>query len=155
MLSHLICIGILALVVFQFLQITDNQLRLSFLDIGQGDSILIQTPEHQNILIDAGEGSQVIGELGKQMGFFDKTINLFILTHPHRDHFGGLLEILQKYSVKQIMLTGVISNDQAKIMAMGKPRINRNATPEWNQSGKRRAGTKVSDTCNNNQATTK
>ncbi len=91
----------------------NQPLLLSALNVGQGDAIFIQTPEHHNILVDAGEGGQVVDELGKQLGFFDKTIDLFILTHPHRDHYGGFLEALQKYEVKNIALTGVSSHDAA------------------------------------------
>ncbi|MBU0727336.1 MBL fold metallo-hydrolase [Patescibacteria group bacterium] len=91
--------------------IANNNLRTSVLSVGQGDAILIQTPEYKNILIDAGENGQVIEELGKQLSFFDQTIDLFILTHPHLDHFGGLFEILNKYDVKQVMMTGVASEN--------------------------------------------
>ncbi|MBU0577735.1 MBL fold metallo-hydrolase [Patescibacteria group bacterium] len=84
---------------------------MSFLDVGQGDAILIQTPEYKNVLIDAGENGAVVEELGEQIGFFNQEIDLFILTHPHRDHFGGFLDVIQKYPVKQVMITGVISSD--------------------------------------------
>jgi len=99
------------LVLFQMSAIANNNLRTSVLSVGQGDAILIQTPEYKNILIDAGENGQVIEELGKQLSFFDQTIDLFILTHPHLDHFGGLFEILNKYDVKQVMMTGVASEN--------------------------------------------
>jgi competence protein ComEC len=110
-LSHLILLGILILAVFQLLQIADSRLQVAVLDVGQGDSILIQTPEHKNILIDAGENSQAINQLGDKINFFNKSIDLFILTHPHSDHFGGFLDVIQKYQVKQVMLTGAVSND--------------------------------------------
>jgi len=110
-LSHLICLGILLLVLFQLSQIIDSGLAMTVLDVGQGDAILIRTSEYKNILIDAGEGGQINDELGKRIGFFDKTIDLFILTHPHFDHFGGLLDVMQKYQVKQIVMTGVDSDD--------------------------------------------
>jgi competence protein ComEC len=111
-LSHLICLGILLLAITQLHQIIGSDLNVSVLDVGQGDAILIQTPEYKNVLIDAGEGGLINDELGKRMGFFDKTIDLFILTHPHFDHFGGLLDVIQKYRIKQILMTGVNSDDQ-------------------------------------------
>ncbi|MCK5610341.1 MBL fold metallo-hydrolase [Candidatus Pacearchaeota archaeon] len=106
----LILIGLLFLVTIQCFAV-HQKLTVSFLDVGQGDAIFIQTPEHHNILIDAGAGAMVVDEMSKAMNFFDKTIDLFILTHPHRDHYGGILDVLQKYDIEKIMLTGVVTND--------------------------------------------
>ena len=74
----------------------DNRLRVSFFDVGQGDAILIQTPNHQDILADDGPSAQAVsGELGKRLPFWDRTIELVVLTHPHTDHLNGLLEVPQ------------------------------------------------------------
>ncbi len=82
----------------------DDNLHVSFLDVGEGDAILIQTPTHQDILIDGGPSPQSIGlELGKKLPFWDRTIDLVILTHPHADHLAGLIEVLQRYKVKQVL----------------------------------------------------
>ena len=102
---NLIGVGMLFLVVFQISNIHQD-LTVSVLDIGQGDAILIQTPNYHNILIDAGPDSKVVDELGDTISFFDKTIDIFLLTHPHRDHYGGVLDVMQKYEIKK-----VISND--------------------------------------------
>lgn len=107
---YLMCIGFLFLAVFQLID-THHNLKVSVLDVGQGDSILIQTPEYHNILIDAGPDSKVVDQLGSELGFFDKTIDLFILTHPHNDHYGGVLDVMQKYRIKKVVLTGVASGD--------------------------------------------
>jgi competence protein ComEC len=82
----------------------DDQLHVSFLDVGEGDAILIQTPTHQDILVDGGPSPQAIGlELGEKLPFWDRTIDLVILTHPHADHLTGLIEVLQRYKVKQVL----------------------------------------------------
>jgi len=82
----------------------DDNLHVSFLDVGQGDAILIQTPMHQDILVDCGPNtSDVINALGKKMPFWDRTIDLLVLTHPHADHLTGLLEVLNRYRVKQVL----------------------------------------------------
>jgi competence protein ComEC len=82
----------------------DNQLHVSFLDVGQGDAILIQTPNHQDILVDGGPSAQSISQqLSKHLPFWDRTIELVVLTHPHEDHLTGLLEVLQRYKVKQVL----------------------------------------------------
>jgi len=83
-------------------------LEVDFLDVGQGDAILIKTPDHQRILIDGGPSNAVVNKLGENLPFFDKKIDLIILTHPHADHLDGLIEILKRYEVKKILSTGVI-----------------------------------------------
>ena len=102
----------MCLAILQFSQLGSG-LRVGFLDVGQGDAILIQTPEHHQILIDAGPGSQVLEGLGRRMRFFDKTIDFFVLTHPDRDHFGGILDVMQKYKIGVILMSGVVSGDLA------------------------------------------
>lgn len=82
----------------------DNKLHINVLDVGQGDAILIQTPNRQDILVDGGPSAQAIsGELGKYLPFWDRTIELVVLTHPHADHLNGLIETLKRYRVKQIL----------------------------------------------------
>ncbi len=103
---------VLALSLHQFIQITGSQYELSFLDVGQGDAILIQTPEFKNILIDAGPDGKVVDELSKKLNFFNQKIDLFIVTHPDLDHYGGVLDIFQKYPVGAVMITGIAVHNQ-------------------------------------------
>jgi competence protein ComEC len=96
------------LVWVAFLNMPDDKLHVSILDVGQGDAILIQTPNHQDILIDGGPSPQAISlELGKKLPFWDKTIDLVILTQPQADHVAGLIEVLQQYKVQQIIEPGI------------------------------------------------
>ncbi|MBI4975261.1 MBL fold metallo-hydrolase [Candidatus Peregrinibacteria bacterium] len=90
-------------------QIPDNKFHIYFLDIGQGDSVLIKTPQNHQMLIDGGPNSSVIERLSGIMPFFDNSIDFIILTHPHADHVNGLIEVLKKYSVNAILMTGVSS----------------------------------------------
>jgi len=101
---------ILSLTVWLYFYHPTENLTVNFLDIGQGDGILIQTPHDQNILIDGGDGAQILQQLPKFMPFYDRTIDLMILTHPHDDHVGGLSYILKRYRVKRILYTGVVHN---------------------------------------------
>lgn len=87
-----------------------RDLMVDFLNIGQGDSIFIETPGNQQILIDGGPDSKILEKLGKEMPFYDRTIDLIILTHPEKDHLVGLLEVLRRYKVKNILWTGVVRN---------------------------------------------
>jgi len=95
---------IAVLVSFTAATLPDDNLHISFLDVGQGDAILIQTPAHQDILIDGGPSPQAIGlGLSQKMPFWDRTIDLLVLTHPHTDHITGLIEVLHRYQVKQVV----------------------------------------------------
>ncbi len=96
------------------LTLPDNRLHVSFLNVGQGDAILIQTPNRQDILIDGGPSPQAINlELSKKLPFWDRTIDLVILTQPEADHVTGLVEVLHRYQVKQVLEPGTTSNTPA------------------------------------------
>lgn len=110
-LSHFIFVLILGLSLSQFFEIKEQKASLTFLDIGQGDSILIETEDGKNILIDAGPDGKIVDQLSSKLNFFNQKIDLFILTHPHVDHYGGILDVMQKYPVKTVMLTGIASED--------------------------------------------
>ncbi len=84
-------------------------LKVVFFDIGQGDSIFIESPQKHQILIDGGPSNKVIEKLGFEMPFWDKKIDLIILTHPDYDHLRGLLDVLDNYTVGNIMWTGELS----------------------------------------------
>jgi len=88
-----------------------QNLVVDFLSVGQGDSAFIQTPEGHQILIDGGPGSAVLEKLSALMPFWDKSIDLIILTHPESDHMQGILEVLQRYKVDNFLWTGVVKND--------------------------------------------
>jgi competence protein ComEC len=85
-----------------------NELKVYYLDVGQGDSTLIRTPGGQDILIDGGPDNTVIGKLGKYLPVNDWDIELMILSHPHSDHVTGLVEVLKRYQVDEIWMTGAI-----------------------------------------------
>jgi len=81
----------------------DAHLHISFLNVGQGDAILLQKG-NQQVLVDGGPNPQAISlGLGNKMPFWDRTLDLVILTHPSADHVTGLVEVLQRYKVKQVL----------------------------------------------------
>lgn len=81
--------------------------KLYFFDVGQGDAIYLRTPAGNDVLIDGGPGDVVLSKLGNVMPFADRTIELVILTHPHADHVSGLVEILKRYHIQEVMLPEV------------------------------------------------
>ncbi len=107
--TAIICLsGAVALISFSFHR--DNVLKIFFLDVGQGDAILIQTPTHQNILIDGGPDNSVLAKLGQYLPWLSRDLDLVILTHPHADHLYGLIEVLKRYQVKKIINTNINYN---------------------------------------------
>jgi competence protein ComEC len=88
--------------------IADNQdLKVEFFDVGQGDSAFVRTPENYQILIDGGPSSAVLSKLSQNMPFWDRALDLVILSHPESDHMQGLLEVLKRYKADYILWTGV------------------------------------------------
>ena len=83
-------------------------LKIAFLDVGQGDAELIIAPDKSKILIDGGPDARVLGELAAELPFYDRELDLVLLTHPHADHLDGLLPVLENYKVKKVLLTGVV-----------------------------------------------
>lgn len=85
----------------------DAACRLSALDVGQGDALLIRTPDRQDILIDGGPSTNFYQQIGQTLPPGDHDLELIILTHPHADHVNGLVEVLKRFDVHKILDTGV------------------------------------------------
>lgn len=90
-----------------------STLELHMLDVGQGDAILLRTAEGQNILVDGGPGQTVLEELGEVLSPFDRRLDLVILTHPHEDHVAGLVPVLQRFEVGEVLLSAPEYSNQA------------------------------------------
>ena len=86
-------------------------LSVYFLDVGQGDAILVETPERRHLLLDGGPNRAVLSELGKILPFADKTIDVMIESHPDKDHIGGLPEVVGRYEVGLFLEPGVESDN--------------------------------------------
>ncbi|MFP7494309.1 ComEC/Rec2 family competence protein [Terribacillus saccharophilus] len=84
---------------------SDN-LHIHFLDVGQGDSMLIETPSHYTILIDGGDGEagEKVVALLRAKGI--EELDLVVATHPDIDHIGGLLPVLEEFKVKRVLDSG-------------------------------------------------
>ncbi|OGY78027.1 MAG: hypothetical protein A2550_01875 [Candidatus Jacksonbacteria bacterium RIFOXYD2_FULL_43_21] len=85
-----------------------GKLKIIYFDVGQGDAAYIRTAGGQDILIDAGPSDVILSKLGEAMPFYDRTLDIIILSHPHADHSTGLVGVLNNYSVRQVYLTGVV-----------------------------------------------
>ena len=86
----------------------DGRLHVTFLDVGQGDAILIETPSGRQVLVDGGPDPRVaLRALGERMPFWDRSIDLVVLTHPQEDHLAGLVGVLERYRVGRVIEPGV------------------------------------------------
>ena len=84
-------------------------LEVDFFDIGQGDAIFFEGPNGEQILIDGGPDSTILEKLGKEMGYFDRRVDIVVATHPDKDHVGGLMDVLKYYNVGEVWI-GVLEN---------------------------------------------
>ncbi len=108
MLVSIAALAVLAcLVWYALLRESRGVLSVTFLDVGQGDSILIETPSGRQVLIDGGLGRAVLRELSKQLPWYDRTLDVVIATHPDADHIGGLVDVLSRYHVSRIVHSSV------------------------------------------------
>lgn len=89
-----------------------KNLKVYFLDVGQGDAIFIESPSHGRVLIDGGKNRKVVSELGKILPFADRRIDVVIATHPDSDHIGGLPEVVRRYKVGLVIEPGVESDNE-------------------------------------------
>ncbi len=85
---------------------SQENLQISFLDIGQGDSIYIRSPSGKDMLIDGGRSSVVLQRLSAVMPWHDRHIDIVLATHPDADHIGGLPDILKRYEVGMLVESG-------------------------------------------------
>lgn len=90
-------------IYFAFSVSQNNYLKVSFMDVGQGDSIIFQTPKGGKVLIDGGRDKTVLTRLGQELPLLSKNIDIVVATHDDSDHITGLIYVLQNYRVKVLL----------------------------------------------------
>jgi competence protein ComEC len=89
----------------------DGRLHVLFLDVGQGDCVLVQSPTGRTVLIDGGpDGQTTCTLIDSHRPFWDRSIDVVVTTHPHVDHLGGLLSVVERYDTG-VLLEPAISGD--------------------------------------------
>lgn len=93
-----------ALIWAAALSLPDGKLHVVIADVGQGDAVLITTPRGRSMLVDGGPNPLAAARLlGDALPFWDRSVDLVVLTHPHADHIAGLPEVLRRYDVDRIL----------------------------------------------------
>ena len=81
------------------------------MQVNRGDAIWFQTPHGKEVLIDGGDDIRILSELEKYRPFWDRSIDILIITHPDKDHYGGAIEVLKRFDVQNVILTGALKSD--------------------------------------------
>jgi len=87
-------------------------LTVAFLDVGQGDAIFIESPTGKQILLDGGPDGSILSGIGALLPFYDRSIDMLIVSNPDKDHFAGFIDVLKNYQVGNIMEPGTIPNTE-------------------------------------------
>lgn len=82
---------------------------MAFLEVGQGDATYIRTTTGADVFIDGGPDRTVLERTSEVMQPFDATIETLILTHPDADHITGVVELVKRYDVQQIVTTALLA----------------------------------------------
>jgi len=90
-------------------QLPDGWLHLVFCDVGQGDAILVVKGSNQ-VLIDGGPNEKVLTCLSNHLPFWDRQIELVVATHPEADHLTGLVSVIQRYIILQIVSNSLLAD---------------------------------------------
>ncbi len=94
---------LLAALIYYVAYFAQDLPEIDFLDIGQGDASLIKLPNNKVILIDGGPNNLVLKRLGENLPFYQRKIDLIILSHFHDDHLIGLIEIIKRYKIGTVV----------------------------------------------------
>ncbi len=88
-----------------------HPLRIYVLDVGQGDAIYVEAPNGNSLLLDGGPDRSVLRRLGEIMPWYRRSIDLIALSHPHKDHFEGLIDVVSRYKVGGLVGSGTQTDD--------------------------------------------
>ena len=92
-----------------YINTNNNLLKVHYLDVGQGDSMFIELPNNETMLIDAAESYQSENIINYLKNLNYQKIDYVIGTHPHTDHIGGLKNIINTFEIGKIYMPKVVS----------------------------------------------
>lgn len=113
-LAILVAVAVIAdiCIVAVFLRTAPHNLRVTFLNVGQGDAVFVEGPNGNQLLYDAGPPSgAVLRELSRVMPFWDRSIDVAVFSHPDMDHIGGFIDVFARYKVDLAITDGAKSDN--------------------------------------------
>ena len=113
---YLLLLLVLSLAVIAVFQLPDKNLHIIACNVGEGDATLLVYANTQ-VLIDGGPDKKVLSCLGKYLPFYDRSLELVILTHPDRDHLFGLIDVLRNYKVDNFLYNPInVSKPEYRVL---------------------------------------
>ncbi|MFA6095282.1 MAG: ComEC/Rec2 family competence protein [Candidatus Paceibacterota bacterium] len=107
----ILALGLACLAYVAWLKHQDRNLRVYFLDVGQGDAIYVRAPGGHDMLVDGGPSGIVLRRLSEVMPFYDRSIDVLVETHPDADHIGGLPQVMKRFRIGVFLEPGVESEN--------------------------------------------
>ncbi len=101
----LVCV--IAVGIWTFQAKEPSTLRMWFADVGQGDGIIIRTPDQSTIIVDGGPSRSFLKDVDQRVPINDKDIDLLVATHPDADHITGLVPLLESGRVRHVLINRV------------------------------------------------
>lgn len=105
-------VAFLILVLLVAKDVLQKRTRIVFCDVNNGDGIYMRLYPQIDILMDAGNGRDMLDCLGKYMPLYDSTIEYVFITHPHKDHYGGYQYILDRYNILTLVAPDIKTSSQ-------------------------------------------
>ncbi|MDO8575201.1 MAG: MBL fold metallo-hydrolase [bacterium] len=96
-----------------FREYDDGNLKVVYLDIGQGDATYIESPNHTSVLIDGGPENKLLRQMTGSVPFYKKDIDIIILTNPDTDHLSGFIELCERYHIGLFFEPGTLASSTA------------------------------------------
>ena len=113
---NLLLLTLIGLILLAWQQWPKPQLKLVFCSVGQGDATLM-IYQDQQILVDGGPNNRVLDCLGRHLPFWDRQLELVIASHAEADHITGLIEVVKRYQVDQLLAVNE-ANDTAEYRSL-------------------------------------
>jgi competence protein ComEC len=85
----------------------DGKLHIIFCDVGQGDAAYVRFPDGRDMVVDGGPNDRVMDCLGRHMPFWDRHLDMVVMTHPQKDHMHGLIALMDRFSVGYFLRSDV------------------------------------------------
>jgi competence protein ComEC len=88
----------------------EDILKFVMLDVGQGDSLYIESPTGVKVIIDGGPNKNLLKEISNVLPWYDRRVDLIVVTNPDKDHYEGFIPLLDKYHVGAVLESGTLND---------------------------------------------